>query len=147
MGTEEFHLRYVIALLAIAGIVVSALALQIHRSQTFETCSINDHWDCGVVNHSRYAVFHGVPVAAIGIAGYAVIGALALMRRRSLVLAAALIGLAFALRLTYIEAHVLQLWCIYCVSSQGIIAAITLLAIGWPIWGSRRRYSSGRPYA
>ncbi|HEY0796696.1 MAG TPA: vitamin K epoxide reductase family protein [Acidisarcina sp.] len=118
---------------------VSALTLQIHRSQTFEPCSVNDHWDCGVVNHSRYAEIHGVPVAAIGIAGYALLAVLALAGRRLLVLVAALIGLGFALRLTNIEAHVLQLWCIYCVVSQTLIAVITLLAAGWLMWGRRPR--------
>ncbi|HEY0759939.1 MAG TPA: vitamin K epoxide reductase family protein [Acidisarcina sp.] len=132
-------MRYIIALLAIAGLVVSALALQIHRSKTFEPCSVNDHWDCGIVNHSRYAEWHHVPVAAIGIAGYAVLAALALARRRALVMIGALIGLAFALRLTYIEYRVLLMWCIYCVSSQAIIAAITLLAAGWLLWGGRDR--------
>ena len=48
---------------------------------------------------------------------------LALLRRRGLVLAAVLIGMAFALYLTQIEAHVLGVWCLYCVISQGIIAA------------------------
>jgi vitamin-K-epoxide reductase (warfarin-sensitive) len=135
-------LRYIIALLAVAGVVVSALTLQIHRSQTFEPCSINDHWDCGVVNHSRYAEIHGIPVAAIGIAGYALLVLLAFAGRRSLVLVAALIGLAFALRLTNIEAHVLQLWCIYCVVSQTLIALITLFAVGWVLAGRRGQVGS-----
>lgn len=126
-----------------AGIVVSALALQIHRSQTFEPCSVNDHWDCGVVNHSRYAEIAHVPVAAIGILGYGLIGLLAVLRQRWAVLIAALIGLGFALRLTYIEDRVLQLWCIYCVSSQAIIAAITLLAVVWVIWGQPRPVKRG----
>lgn len=136
-------MRYAIALLAVAGLVVSGLTLQIHRSTTFEPCSVNDHWDCGVVNHSRYAEIRGVPVAAIGIAGYALLVVLALAGRRLLVLAAALVGLAFALRLTNIEAHVLQLWCIYCVVSQTIIAVIALLSLAWVVWGRRRRVVSG----
>jgi len=42
--------------------------------------------------------------------------------------------MAFALYLTNIEAHVLGVWCLYCVISQGLIAAILLLAIGWSVW-------------
>jgi uncharacterized membrane protein len=38
--------------------------------------------------------------------------------------------MAFALYLTHIEASVLGVWCLYCVISQGVIAAIALLAIG-----------------
>jgi uncharacterized membrane protein len=122
-------MRYLIVLLAIAGIVVSTLALRIHYSMDAPPCDINAHWDCGIVNHSRYSMLHGVPVAAIGIAGYAVIAILALLRRPRLTLLAAVIGLGFALYLTSIEARILQIWCLYCVISQTIIALITLLSI------------------
>ena len=122
-------MRYIIALLAIAGIAVSTLALRIHYSMDAPPCDINAHWDCGIVNHSRYSVMHGVPVAAIGMAGYAIIAILALARRYRLLLAASVAGLAFALYLTSIEARILQIWCLYCVISQTIIALITLLSI------------------
>lgn len=127
-------MRYLLALLAVAGATVSVLALRVHYSTETAPCSINEKWDCGIVNRSPYAVIEGIPVAAIGIAGYLVIGILALFRRRGLVLAAALAGMAFALYLTHIEAKVLGVWCLYCVISQGIIAIITLLTIGWVVW-------------
>ena len=126
-------MRYLIALLAIAGIIVSGLALHVHYSTGTQPCSINEKWDCGIVNHSPYAEIRGVPVATIGIAGYLLIGVLALMRQRALLLLAALAGMAFALYLTNIEAKVLGVWCLYCVISQAVIAAITLLAIGWVV--------------
>lgn len=124
-------MRYVIAALAILGIVVSVLAFQIHYSNAVQPCDINSHWDCGIVNHSRYAMIGPVPVAAIGIVGYFVLGILAFMRKRNLTLIASLLGLGYALYLTNIEAHVLEVWCLYCVTSQIIIALITLLAIFW----------------
>lgn len=127
-------MRYLIVLLAIAGIVVSSLALKVHYDTGSEPCRINDKWDCGVVNHSPYAVIHGVPVAAIGIAGYLLIGVLGFMRRRGLLLVCVLIELGFALYLTNIEARVLEVWCLYCVISQGIIAVLTLLALAWIGW-------------
>ena len=137
-------MRYLIALLAVAGIVVSVLALRVHYSTESAPCSINEKWDCGIVNHSPYAVIYGVPVAALGIAGYLLIAVLALARRRGLLLTAALVGMAFALYLTHIEASVLGVWCLYCVISQGVIAAITLLAIGWVVWRTRRTRSQLR---
>jgi len=128
--------RYAIVILAILGIVVSSLALKVHYDDPGkEPCSINDKWDCGVVNHSPQAMVHGVPVAAIGIAGYLLMAALGLARRKGLLLISVLIGLSFALYLTNIEAHVLEVWCVYCVISQGIIGVLTLLSliwIGWP---------------
>jgi len=131
-------LRYLIGFLAIAGMVVSVLALRVHYSTESAPCSINEKWDCGIVNHSPYAEIRGVPVAAIGIAGYLLIAALAILRRRGLLLLAVLIGMAFALYLTNIEAKVLGVYCVYCVISQGIIAALLLLSIGWSVWHARR---------
>jgi uncharacterized membrane protein len=78
-------------------------------------------------------MFFHIPVAAIGIAGYLALGILALARWRVLHLAAAIVGLAFALHLTNIERNVLEVWCLYCVISQGIIALITVLSIIWLI--------------
>ncbi|MCU1300052.1 MAG: vitamin epoxide reductase family protein [Candidatus Sulfotelmatobacter sp.] len=75
----------------------------------------------------------GIPVAAIGIVGYGVLLVLATLYRSraetpTRLLAAAVAGLVFALYLTYIEGHVLETWCILCLSSLGMILGITILA-------------------
>lgn len=124
-------MRHLITVFAFAGIVVSALALQVHYSTGTEPCSINERWDCGIVNHSSFAVIEHIPVAAIGIAGYLLLALLALVRRRGLLFFATLLGLGFALYLSHIEKDILQVWCLYCVISQGIIALLTLLSLGW----------------
>lgn len=124
-------LGYIIAFFALAGAVVSVLALQVHYSTKTEPCSINAHWDCGIVNHSVFASIGHVPVAAIGIGGYLAIGLLALVRQRYITFLCALAGLGFALRLSFVEAYVLHLWCIYCVTSQTIIAIIAFLSFIW----------------
>jgi uncharacterized membrane protein len=122
-------MRYLIILLALAGVTVSILALRVHYSTETEPCSINEKWDCGVVNHSSFAEIAHIPVAAIGIAGYLALAGLALARRRILVAVAAAVGLGFALYLTHIEKDVLMVWCLYCVISQGIIALTVLLSL------------------
>lgn len=130
---EDLHMKYVLVALAVLGIVVSSLALREHyRTEGDSPCSINERWDCGIVNHSPYAVLQGtgIPVAILGIAGYLLIGALALRRSYGLLLAAALVGLSFSLYLARIEAHVLGVWCIYCVISLGDISLIALLTLG-----------------
>jgi uncharacterized membrane protein len=124
-------MRYLIAVLALAGVVVSALALHVHYSTDVQPCSINAKWDCGIVNHSPFAEIEHFPVAIIGIAGYLALAALALWRQRALVFLAALVGLGFALRLTFIEEFALGVWCLYCVISQALIALIVLLSLGW----------------
>ncbi len=124
-------MKYVLILLAIFGIIVSALALREHyRTEGDSPCSINERWDCGIVNHSPYATLAGIPVAILGIAGYLVMAALAWRRAWRLLLAVVLIGLGFSLYLAHVEKDILGVWCIYCVISLADISLITLLTIG-----------------
>ena len=138
-------MRYLIAILALVGLVVSSLALRVHYSTGTEPCSINEKWDCGIVNHSSYSVIAHVPVALIGIAGYLVIALLGLARRRRLLLAATLGGLAFALYLTHVEKDILQVWCLYCVISQGVIALLVLFSLGWLVIAELVKRGPQRP--
>ena len=132
-------MRFFLAILALAGALVAMLALRIHYSTDTQPCSINEKWDCGIVNHSPYAeVFH-IPVAAIGIVGYLVLARLAFTRRRVLLLVFAIVGLGFSLYLTGIERYVLQVYCLYCVTSLGIIALLTVLSVVWAIAARRSR--------
>lgn len=136
-------MRVVLALLALSGIVVAVLALQVHNQDPSQapTCAVTEHFDCGAVNHSRFAVFPptsfgddpraGVhlPVAIIGIAGYGLMLLLALTGRLWALLQFAEIGFGAACFLTYLEAFVIQKWCIYCLWSQGIVTALVLTTI------------------
>lgn len=124
-------MRYPLLILALFGVIVSSLALREHyREYGDSPCSINERWDCGVVNHSPYAMLGVIPVAAVGIAGYVLMGGLALFRSYRVLLVPTLAGLAFSLYLANIEAHVLGVWCIYCVISLGIISLMSLLNLG-----------------
>jgi len=122
-------MRWVIAFLALAGMVAASLALREHYRTEASPCSINEKWDCGTVNKSRFAVIGGVPVAVIGIAGYLLLAGLAMGKRWRLLAAAAVPALAFSLYLAHIEKDILEVWCIYCVISLGIITLITLLSL------------------
>ena len=63
-------------------------------------------------------------MALLGIVGYALMAGLALWGRMWVVLELAQIGFFFAAFLSYLEAFVLEKWCIYCLWSQGIVTAI-----------------------
>jgi len=122
-------MRFVLTFIALLGLIASGLALREHYRTDASPCSINERWDCGIVNHSPFAVVAGVPVAAIGMAGYVLLGVLAWKRAYKLALAAAVIGLAFSLYLSHVEAHILGVWCVYCVASLATISLLTLLAL------------------
>jgi vitamin-K-epoxide reductase (warfarin-sensitive) len=123
-----------IAVLALAGMAVSAVSLQRHYATSASGfCDFGERFNCDVVNRSEYSEIIGIPVAGIGIVGYGVLLALSTFFRGRVetpirLLSAAFAGLAFALYLTYIEGHVLETWCILCLSSLVLIVAITILA-------------------
>jgi vitamin-K-epoxide reductase (warfarin-sensitive) len=124
-------MKYLLLILTVLGIVVSSLALREHyREYGDSPCSINEHWDCGVVNHSPYAMLGPIPVATVGIIGYILMGALAFFRSYRLLLVPTFGGLAFSLYLANIEKNILGVWCVYCVISLGIISLMSLLTLG-----------------
>jgi uncharacterized membrane protein len=134
-------MKYILLILALLGIAASSLALREHyRTYGDAPCDINERWDCGIVNHSPYAMFHGIPVADIGIAGYLLLGILAFRRAYRMMLVLAVPALAFSLYLAHIEKDVLGVWCLYCAISLGTILLMTGLLVGMVVvQGLRKR--------
>lgn len=129
------RLFLLIAVLAVAGTVVSSVSLY-HHYGTSKTsyCDIGENFNCDIVNRSTYSTILGIPVALIGMAGYLTLLALATMYRGkaetpALLAAASLTGLGFALYLTYIEGFVLAAWCVLCLSSFGLILCLAVMSI------------------
>ena len=134
MSPRARRILLAIASLAVAGIVVSSLSLYHHydRSQS-SFCDFGGNFNCDIVNRSIYSKVFGIPVALVGIIGYVGLLALAALSKdkqgsERLLLVASLAGLAFALRLTYIEGFVLAAWCALCLTSLAIILAIAVLS-------------------
>jgi len=134
-SAQEKRILFVaVAVLSLAGIVDSAVALQRHYAKSATAyCDFGQKFSCDIVNRSEYSTVLGIPVAGIGIAGYGALFMLSTFWRSrpetpNRLLGAAIIGLAFALYLTYIEAYVLTAWCILCLSSLFLIFLIGVLA-------------------
>jgi vitamin-K-epoxide reductase (warfarin-sensitive) len=131
-GSRGLYLA--IALLAVAGVAVSSVSLERHYAKSVTAfCDVGEKFSCDIVNRSEYSTVMGIPVAGIGMVGYGVLLALATIYRSraetpTRLLAAAVLGLGFALYLTYVEGYVLGTWCILCLSSLGLIAGIAILA-------------------
>ncbi len=136
-------LRLLIAALCLGGVFVSILALRVHLQDPSAAppCAVTEKFDCGTVNHSRWAVFPPrgfdeapdspghFPVAIAGIAGYLLIAALAVAKLDFWTFEVSQIGVFFALGLTFVEKYILEKWCIYCLWSQCIMLVIFLLSI------------------
>jgi vitamin-K-epoxide reductase (warfarin-sensitive) len=134
-GARNRILFALITVISLAGAVVSAVSLQRHYAKSASAfCDFSQKLNCDIVNRSEYSSIEGIPVAGIGVAGYAVLFVLATFWKSraqtpNRLLGAALGGLAFALYLTYIEAYELMTWCILCVISLALISLISILAI------------------
>jgi vitamin-K-epoxide reductase (warfarin-sensitive) len=138
-------LGWIIFALAVVGMACSIITLRNHYATSeSDYCEVAANFNCDIVNRSIYSTIDKVPVAAIGIAGYALLMGLAPFAKKCrwaslMVLLGAVIGMGFALRLTYIEKYVLFTWCIFCLTSQIVIALILLLS-GWQtvrVWRNR----------
>jgi vitamin-K-epoxide reductase (warfarin-sensitive) len=134
MSAKAQRLLRVIAWLAAAGIALSSISLYHHYgTEKSVYCDFGQSFNCDMVNRSIYSVVMGVPVALIGVLGYLVLLGLATVYRAkaetpAMLLMASLAGLGFALYLTYVEAFVLTVWCVLCLSSLGVITTIAVLS-------------------
>ncbi len=132
-----------IAILSLAGVLVSAVSLERHfASSESGFCDFSQRFNCDIVNRSEYSSIAGVPVAGIGVVGYAALFAFATFWRSrretpNWLLAAAIVGLGFALYLTYIEAYVLETWCVLCMTSLALILLIAVLALALKMRSNR----------
>jgi vitamin-K-epoxide reductase (warfarin-sensitive) len=134
MSSKGGRILLAIALLSVAGAVVSSISLYHHYGASKSSfCDFGANFNCDMVNRSIYSVVFGIPVALIGIFGYGVLLFLATLYRAKtqaplILLVTSLAGLGFALYLTYVEAFVLAVWCILCLSSLALVTAIAVLS-------------------
>jgi vitamin-K-epoxide reductase (warfarin-sensitive) len=135
MSAASRRLFLAIAILALLGIAVSSVSLDHHfRKSKTSYCDFGESFNCDIVNRSEYSTIAGVPVALIGILGYAAIVAFATFYRAkaetpAILAVASLGGLGFALYLTYVEKFILSVWCILCLSSLALIFTIAALSL------------------
>lgn len=129
--------RVVTAILCIGGMALSAVSLYNHYSLSATGyCDFNELFNCDLVNRSSYARIHDVPVALIGLLGFA--GVLfSLLVSGSAFLAglrfcASLTGLAFAFYLAFVEGFILHTWCLLCLGSLLMIIGVTAFSgVNW----------------
>jgi uncharacterized membrane protein len=126
---RESRLRAAIAALALAGAGIAAYLTYARYSGTQIACSTGG---CETVQHSRYAVVAGIPVAVIGLVGYAALLATAAFRgatAAALGVGCAVIGLAFGGYLLVAQIALIHAYCQWCLASDGVITVIAIAAL------------------
>jgi uncharacterized membrane protein len=125
-------LRVSLGFLALAGAAVSAYLVWARGTGAELACSTGG---CETVQSSTYAELLGVPLAALGLAAYLLVGATAYGTRpvaRAVGASVALAALLFAAYLLVIQLVVLDAVCDWCLASDaitGLLAPVALLRL------------------
>lgn len=130
-----------IAFAAVIGAVASVYSILEHYDvASSEFCSVNETFNCDIVNKSRWSTVAGVPVGVLGLISniFFFFASFAYMRQPhegllNLMVFGAVTALLFSLYLTYIEAFVLYTWCLICLTSFGavILQNIGVFGVKW----------------
>jgi uncharacterized membrane protein len=129
-------LRLTMAVVAAAGLAIAGYLTWTHYAGSPPVCLASG--GCERVQTSSYADVAGIPVALIGVAGYAVIlGTLALRGEGAVMLSAlaALVGFGFSAYLTYVELFTIDAICQWCVASAIAMTVLAVMAV-WRLMGA-----------
>lgn len=125
----ERSVRIASAVLAALGAAISAYILYVRETDGSLVCSTGG---CETVQSSSYAELFGVPVAALGVAGFVVLLVAALTRGECARLVNATVALAaflFAAYLLAVQLVVIDAICQWCVATDVVTTAIAALAL------------------
>jgi uncharacterized membrane protein len=120
---SERNLRLAAALLAIAGIGVATYIAIAEGGGGAPKCLVGGG-GCETVAESKYSELAGIKVAVLGIAGYVLLLAAALIPGdigRFGGFMTALVGFGFSAYLTYLELFVIDAICQWCVASAALM--------------------------
>jgi uncharacterized membrane protein len=123
------RLRGAILALALVGLCVAAYLTYVHYEDIKPVCGLGG--DCQKVQTSQWSKAGGVPVALLGLIGYALILASLFVPGEAGRVAGAflaLIGFAFSAYLTYRELFSIDAICPWCVVSACLMTLLAVLA-------------------
>jgi uncharacterized membrane protein len=126
---SEGRLRIAVAALALAGLGVAGYLTWVHYADLDPVC-VGGGGGCERVQSSDYAELAGVPVALLGLIGYAAILASLAVPGDAGRFAGALLALAgfgFSAWLTYVELFEIDAICQWCVASAVIMTALAVV--------------------
>jgi uncharacterized membrane protein len=116
--------------LSVIGLGIAGYLTYVHYAGVSPVCEIAH--GCEKVQTSQWSKVAGVPVALLGLFGYAGILTAVLARGETAMTAAAgmaLVGAGFSAYLTYREVFTIHAICIWCVASAVLMAALAVLTV------------------
>jgi uncharacterized membrane protein len=129
-------LRLASFVVAAVGLGVAGYLTAVHYAGGSPVCAIAH--GCATVQQSDYAALAGVPVALLGLIGYAaILVGLAIDSEPARLATAflALVGAGFSAWLTYVEVFTLEAICIWCVVSAICMTALAALSVARAVGG------------
>ena len=126
-------LRIGLGIVTLGGIGVAAYLTYVHYEPAALICSTGG--GCETVQHSKYAVVAGLPIAIFGLAAWVAAFVLVLWASelaRVLLVALALIMAGFAVYLVVLQLFVIDAVCTWCMINDVVL--IPLLVIGALWW-------------
>lgn len=128
MGKRKL-LFLVISFLSVIGLILASYLLyNFYNQKPALLCDINDKVNCQAVISGSLATFAGIPVALVGLVGYAFLLFAGLTYRRRLAFGVSVFGMIFCLRLTILEVFFIKVICPVCLACQIIMALIFLIS-------------------
>ena len=130
------RLRQITIALSILGLLV-ALYMTVYKITNNESMCIGSS-GCSEVNASRYSEINGIPVAVLGVVGYAAILALLFLEQRPgifqqngtmMFFGISLLGFLFTLYLIYVEVALIKAYCPFCLTSQAVMTVIFIISV------------------
>ena len=125
------RLRIATALLALVGLAIAGYLTWVHYAGLEPVC-VGGGGGCEKVQSSKWAELAGIPVAVLGLGGYAaILATLALPEDlgRSAAAFLALVGLGFSAWLTYVELAKIDAICQWCVASAVVMALLAVVTV------------------
>ena len=129
-ATVDGRLRIAIAVLCLIGIGIGGYLTYVHYADLRVLCLTSG--GCETVQSSRYSNLDGVPLAALGLAGYITILLTLAIRGdtgRAAGFSLALVGFLFSMYLTYREVFSIKAICHWCVGSAVLMTLLTILTL------------------
>jgi uncharacterized membrane protein len=123
------RLRVAIASLALVGAAIATYLTIVHYSDLSPVCTTGG---CEKVQRSSYAMAAGIPVALLGLIGYAGVLLSAVLRGVPAALFGAMValaGLAFSGYLLWAQIARIHAICQWCVANDVVIAAVAVLCL------------------